>query len=45
VVASGAAMTPWDRLWLALFLPLYIYLRYFSILACKDSGSLPDDRQ
>lgn len=36
------AMTTWDWFWLALFLPLlYIYLRHFSVLACKDSCAPP----
>jgi len=41
------AMTPWDWLWLALLLPLlYVYLRYFSVLGCKDGCTLPaDERQ
>ncbi len=40
-----AAMAPWDWFWLILFLPLlYVYLRYFSILACKDSCTPPDNR-
>lgn len=43
---GAAAMTPWDWFWLAQFAPLlYVYLRYFSILACKDSCTLPNDRQ
>lgn len=41
-----AAMTPWDWVWLGLFLPLlYIYLRYFSILGCRDSCTLPEDKR
>lgn len=39
---GDVVMTAWDWFWLALFIPLlYIYLRYFSVLACKDSCTPP----
>lgn len=41
---GATAMTPWDWFWLALFAPLlYIYLRYFSVLACKSGCALPHE--